>query len=169
MEKYTIPNTPRYRVEDMRKLQDRDPVSASLIVNPTLIEPILESIHHVHRQVNNLAARMELTIPAEGWQEEPSEGVVLDLPIEGVTETMTPIVTLSAAALETAGNCEMKGTCETLSGAVRFRAKSAPEADMNSELLLLLPWGGPGAGIPAASAATDSEVSEMLDSVFSDQ
>lgn len=39
-----IPEAPKYRVPDIRKLQDRDPVSASEIVNPTLIEPILESI-----------------------------------------------------------------------------------------------------------------------------
>lgn len=43
-EKYVIPEAPKYRVPDIRKLQDRDPVSASEIVNPTLIEPILESI-----------------------------------------------------------------------------------------------------------------------------
>lgn len=45
-EKYVIPKDPQYRVPDIRKLQDRDPVSASGIVNPTLIEPILESIAH---------------------------------------------------------------------------------------------------------------------------
>lgn len=166
MEKYIIPDAPQYRIGNMRKLQDRDPVIASRIVNPTLIEPILESIHYVHRQVESLAARMELTIPAEGWQENSGGGVVLDLPIEGVTETMTPIVTLGAAALETAGDCELKGTCETLSGAVRFWAKSVPEDDMALELLLILPWGGPGTGIPAVSVAADEDVAEMLDSVL---
>ena len=169
MEKYVIPENPRYRVEDMRKLQDRDPVSASEIVNPTLIEPILESIAHVHQQANSLAARIDLTIPAEGWQEDTSGGVTLDLPLEGVTETMTPVVTLSAAALETAGACVLRETCETLPGAIRFRAGSAPEADMAGELLLILPYGGPGGGIPAASAATDREVAEMLNAVFGGQ
>lgn len=50
-EKYVIPEAPKYRVPDIRKLQDRDPVSASGIVNPTLIEPILESIayHEKHK------------------------------------------------------------------------------------------------------------------------
>lgn len=167
MEKYVIPENPRYRVEDMRKLQDRDPVSASVIVNPTLIEPILESIAHVHQQANSLAARIDLTIPAEGWQEDTSGGVTLDLPVEGVTETMTPVVTLSAAALETAGACELRETCETLPGALRFRAVSAPEADMAGELLLILPGGGSGGVLPAAPVATDGEVAEMLDSVFS--
>ncbi len=50
-EKYVVPEDPKYRVPDIRKLQDRDPVSASEIVNPTLIEPILESIayHEKHK------------------------------------------------------------------------------------------------------------------------
>ena len=50
-EKYVIPEAPKYRVPNIRKLQDRDPVSASGIVNPTLIEPILESIayHEKHK------------------------------------------------------------------------------------------------------------------------
>lgn len=163
--KYIIPPVPSYRVHGIRAIQDEDYVSASLVVNP-MVEAVLESIDYVYQLASGLIARMELTIPAEGWQEDPGGGVVLDLPVEWVTETMTPIVTLSAAALETAGNCELKGTCETLSGAVRFRAGSAPEGDMASELLLILPRGGPGAGIPAVSVAADEDVAEMLDSVL---
>ncbi len=50
-EKYVIPEEPQYRVPDIRKLQDSDPVIASEIMNPTLIEPILESIayHEKHK------------------------------------------------------------------------------------------------------------------------
>ena len=50
-DKYVIPEEPQYRVPDIRKLQDSDPVIASEIMNPTLIEPILESIayHEKHK------------------------------------------------------------------------------------------------------------------------
>lgn len=112
------------------------------------------------------AERAGLIIPAEGWLEIPSGGATLDLPIEGVTGNMTPVVTLSAAALETASACELRETCETLPGAVRFWAGSAPGEEMSGELLLILPYGGTGGGAPAVTVATDSEVEEMLDAVF---
>ncbi|WP_217959975.1 hypothetical protein [Acutalibacter muris] len=129
-------------------------------------QELSEVLARVHQQIEGLAARTALTIPAEGWLEIPSGGATLDLPIEGVTGNMTPVVTLSAAALETASACELRETCETLPGAVRFWAGSAPGEEMSGELLLILPYGGTGGGALAVTVATDSEVEEMLDAVF---
>lgn len=113
-------------------------------------------------QIPVLIARTVLTIPAEGWQADASGGVALDLPLAGVTENMTPTVTLSAAALETAGACELRETCETLPGAVRFRAESAPGEEMSGELLLVLPSGVAGDMIPAGTIALEELREEVL-------
>jgi len=45
-EYYKIPKDPQYRADAIRKLQDSDPASATLIFNP-LIEAMLESLAHV--------------------------------------------------------------------------------------------------------------------------
>ncbi|WP_322176824.1 hypothetical protein, partial [Acutalibacter caecimuris] len=45
-EYYKIPKDPQYRAAAIRKLQDSDPASATLIFNP-LIEAMLESLAHV--------------------------------------------------------------------------------------------------------------------------
>lgn len=113
-------------------------------------------------QIPALIARTVLTIPAEGWQADASGGVAIDLPLAGVTENMTPTVTLSAAALETAGACELRETCETLPGAVRFRAESAPGEEMSGELLLVLPSGVAGDMIPAGTIALEELREEVL-------
>lgn len=44
-EKYIIPENPAYQAEDIRKLQDNDPASATNTFNP-LVQKILESIAH---------------------------------------------------------------------------------------------------------------------------
>ena len=43
--KYIIPENPAYQAEDIRKLQDNDPASATNTFNP-LVQKILESIAH---------------------------------------------------------------------------------------------------------------------------
>lgn len=45
-EYYKIPKDPQYRAAAIRKLQDSDPASATLVFNP-LIEAMLESLAHV--------------------------------------------------------------------------------------------------------------------------
>lgn len=55
-EKYVLPQDPQYRADNMRKLQDTDPVNASEVVNPTLIEPILESLAYLNKHKAELTA-----------------------------------------------------------------------------------------------------------------
>ena len=52
-EKYTIPASPQYS-EDIRKLQDTDPASASQIFNP-LFARLIENIASVKRQTDRAA------------------------------------------------------------------------------------------------------------------
>lgn len=54
-EKYIIPENPDYQAEDIRKLQDNDPASASGTFNP-LVQKILESIAHNKKHKAELSA-----------------------------------------------------------------------------------------------------------------
>ena len=54
-EKYALPQDPQYRADNMRKLRDTDPVNASEVVNPTLIEPILESLAYLNEHKSELS------------------------------------------------------------------------------------------------------------------
>lgn len=97
-------------------------------------------------------SKQEITIPAEGWSSdlagtgEDTEGdynsdypLQLDIQIEGVTARMMPILTIHPESLSDAdGICP---TCQTLDGALRLFAKTAPKAELQATLGLV---GGSG-------------------------
>lgn len=163
---YPIPEVPAYKAAHIRAIQDEDFVSATQVVNP-VVEAVLESIEYVHRQAENLAARVEIALPASDWEADPAGGVVLTLPVAGVTEDMVPAATLRPTALDTARLCELSPVCETLPGAVRFWAKTDPAEDLDMELLLVLPGGGrPDVKPLGLPTAPEEDVGKMLEQVF---
>ncbi len=123
----------------------------------------------------------EIAIPTEGWtasdgqSEVPGEGegsepdsdagrLHVDIPMEGVRESMQPFLSVHPAYLEAANNCELSSSVRTLDGVVRVYAKTAPTAEMTATLTLLCASSGkinesalpPAAGsdyvLPAATA-----------------
>lgn len=99
-------------------------------------------------------SKQEITIPTEGWSsdmtgadEEDPEGsdinsdypLQLDIQIEGLTTRMMPILTIHPESLSDAdGICP---TCQTMDGALRLFAKTAPKAALQATLGLV---GGSG-------------------------
>ena len=163
---YPIPEVPAYKAAHIRAIQDEDFVSATQVVNP-VVEAVLESIEYVHRQAENLAARVAVTLPAAGWEADQEGGVVLTLPVAGVTEDMVPTATLRPPALDAARACELCPVCETLPDGVRFWAKTAPAEGLDMELLLVLPGGGKPEVKPLGlPTAPEEDVGEMLEQVF---
>lgn len=101
----------------------------------------------------------ELTIPVEGWTVEdgqsgmPGEGeddepeldrtgsdagrLHVDIPMEGVKESMQPFLSVHPAYMDAADNCELSSSVRTLDGMVRVYAKTAPTAEMVATLTLL--------------------------------
>lgn len=75
---YIIPENPQYSIDDIRKLQNSDPVNAQTIVNPLILR-ILENIAALHRQAVNVvvSALPPKTGPAlwfcpdPAWKPEP--------------------------------------------------------------------------------------------------
>lgn len=85
------------------------------------------------------AERIDLTIPAAGWTEDP-EGAYpfhVDVPHAKITEDAVPLLTVLPASLGAAGDCKLCPAANTLPGALRVCAKSVPAADIAASLLLL--------------------------------
>lgn len=104
------------------------------------------------------AFTLTITIPKEGWEtrtdpdEEgagPGDGPYpyrVDVEAPAVTALHKPFGALMPESLGTAEACELCPTVETVGGALRFRAKKVPTADMTGEVLLVTPGGGSGNG-----------------------
>ena len=47
-QKYQIPEDPKYKLHDIRKIQNSDPANADEVVNP-VVEPVLESVEYLKK------------------------------------------------------------------------------------------------------------------------
>lgn len=170
-EKYAIPANPQYS-EDIRKLQDTDPASASRIFNP-LFSRLIENIASVKRQADEAGLTassvigLDITVPKDGWRDSQGEdgepdGLCADIPDEAIAEDMVPFLIILPAWLGTAGDCGMSSTAQTLDGALRVYAKRAPKAPMKAVLLLVRLSGCMG----ESRIAGDGEIESLLDTVF---
>lgn len=81
----------------------------------------------------------DLTIPTAGWVSGVSGEytVYLDVAAENVTAADSVAVAVSVASLDTAKSCGLCPMVETLAGALRFRAVSAPEANITGQYRIL--------------------------------
>lgn len=57
-EYYIIPENPAYKADEIRKLQDTDPASASLIFNP-VFEKIIESLAYEKNTMDSMSNSMD--------------------------------------------------------------------------------------------------------------
>lgn len=80
---------------------------------------------------------VSVTIPTTGWQEDSNEDAAYpqyyDIAVEGVTADDIPTVCIAPASLAAASACGMCQTCETVAGAIRLRAASAPTSAIQAE------------------------------------
>lgn len=101
------------------------------------------------RLIAAATARLEITVPKDGWTSEaedeegdsnPEEifgGLHVDIPIDGVTEVMVPFLFIHPAYLDAARACEISPTSKTIAGALRVYAREAPSQDIGATLTLL--------------------------------
>lgn len=103
--------------------------------------------------LNRVAPRQTgIAIPTEGWAETGSEKYpfVLELPVDGVMPQTIPALTVLEAGEDSVSACGLAPRVETLAGAVRFFAHSAPAAPIPAVLTLQGAGSGPldgGAGL----------------------
>lgn len=82
---------------------------------------------------------VDITIPRAGWVADNlgQYRYRRDVAVEEVTGRMIPQVTILPAGEDAAGNCGLAPQAETVDGAVRFRAVTAPASDIPAVLTLL--------------------------------
>lgn len=103
----------------------------------------------------------EIVIPAEGW-EDGGEGawpLRLDLPCPSAAKDLVPIVTILPESLETAAECGLGPSAQTLKGILRLYAASAPSRPIRAGLALIrnargLVLSGGSPSLPVADAVT---------------
>lgn len=80
-----------------------------------------------------------LSIPATGWKSSTSGPykVYRDVSAASVTAADSVQVALAAGSMEAASACGLCPTVETLAGALRFRAVSAPKSALSGEYRIL--------------------------------
>ena len=101
---------------------------------------------------NSVIVKKDIIIPVNGWSvtDEGKEGdMCIDIPLEGVTEDMTPIISILPTDMDKAKACELRNICRTMSGMIRLYAAGQPDAEIHAELVLLSEGSGisPGGSI----------------------
>ena len=87
------------------------------------------------------AERIDLTIPAEGWEPDDETGGVYayrrDIAHAKVEEDMVPMLSVLPTFISVANACALCTTASTLSGSLRVYAKSIPTGDISVNVVLL--------------------------------
>ncbi len=81
---------------------------------------------------------MEITLPASGWVKDGAAAYPYsyELSVPGVTDRDRAEVTIAPGSIETAAECGLCPTNETLEGTVRLWARSVPSAAIRAEYWL---------------------------------
>ena len=171
----------------------------SIQVNPTVSIATKEDIDKHNQSANahkkqfnqylSLTAQMieksvvqrDIIIPKTGWttitEGGAGGGYRLEIAQKDVTEKMIPLVSIFYNDMDTARNCGMSTTVETVNGAVRFFAEQLPDKAINASLTLLKASNSIATdGIVDSSinieefynnyVATEEEVEKILNEVF---
>lgn len=105
--------------------------------------------------------QMDFTIPTSGWVEDEDTGgacaLHTDIAAEDITKKMIPILTILPECQQTATDCGLCTTAQTLDGVLRVYAKQMPAENISGSLTLFGTGGSAGTGtgtytLPAATA-----------------
>lgn len=103
--------------------------------------------------------RQDIIIPTTGWvQSDPEEyeGLSVDIPVEGVTGDMIPIVIVPPKQIKVIGERKFSPCVKSDDGYIRLYSKASPPEPINATLVLLITSGGATGGgsyqLPTASA-----------------
>ncbi len=125
---------------------DVDAVSA--IIDPEAIatvghvEQMLENHNKDPNSHGGMAKIVSLNaiIPAEGWEENTDTGgLFIDIPAEGVTDDIIPIISIAPGDGVVAAKCGLSDHVETGDGYIRLYAKTTPEREISADIVLLSP------------------------------
>lgn len=97
-----------------------------------LAQVTAEAIEEVEGLKLDKTQEMSATIPVSGWLTGTgSYPRYYDLTVAGITAADEVRVYLAHDSMQTAVNCGMSSTCETLAGKIRIRAKQVPASALS--------------------------------------
>ena len=108
------------------------PIAASLI--------LLDTAYQTNGTVSGTAVKVreDITIKKTGWvADTETGGLRLDIAWPEATEKKIPNITDLPDSMETATACGFSPLCQTITGAVRVYAKTAPAAEIKASVALL--------------------------------
>ena len=104
-----------------------------------LVAELAQTVFQALEEMDGLKAdkpgAVSIEIPADGWEEGPEAAYpwFIDLAVDGLTAQDRADVAIAPEDMEAAVACSMCPTCETISGAIRLRAKRAPSAAIQAQ------------------------------------
>lgn len=105
----------------------------------------------------------EIEIPADTWERGES-GYCCDVPCEGVTDVMTPLVSIPKTVTQNPSGFAFDSV-ETISGNIRFRAEQPPKQTLRGYALLLTPY-AQSSGATVLKAASAADVADVISGIF---
>lgn len=121
-------------------------------------------------------ARVDITIPAEGWEKttdpEDGDGFCIEVPCEEVEPVLIPLLTILPKYLGVAADCGFNTQGKTVRGALRVFAEQPPSSEISASLALLgvvqniddkLPSNGGGAYVVPTATANRAGVIKVGD------
>ncbi len=88
----------------------------------------------------SVISSLNIAIPISGWEANTDTGgIFIDIPAEGVTEDIIPIISIAPGDGAAAAKCGLSDRAETGNGFIRLFAKAAPEWEINADVILLSP------------------------------
>ncbi len=127
---------------------DPESIPTFTVVEQMMDERDAAIYEEMQKLSESAAATVNITIPKEGWvQDADTDGtyaLMLDIPVEGVTSQMVPMLNIPFAHQSAAAACSMCSSAQTILGALRVYAQREPESPIEATLTLI----GGTSGIP---------------------
>lgn len=155
-------------IADLQELEDRIKSDLTPDELPAKVEEAADKAEQALTTANELKQKMaqinpsritsqNIIIPTTGWAECPAEeydGIYVDVPIEGVTASMIPMVSIIPADEKKAKPCGFGGTPSTMDGYLRIYAQNAPTEPIGASVALISPSATTVSGelLPATAA-----------------
>ena len=117
----------------------------SIQVNPTVSIATKEDIEKhnssdtahqelIIRKIAEATKQRDIVIPVTGWLKEGST-YYIDVIQEDITDKMVPFVSIFPSDMDTARNCGMSTTAETIEKGLRLYAEEIPSKEINASLV----------------------------------
>lgn len=100
-----------------------------------LISQLAQIVREIEQGKADKSSAVAVSIPTAGWEQDGTQtyGYYFDLLVQGVTENDRAEITISIPSLETASNCKLCPTNETLEGKIRIRSQNIPASALDVE------------------------------------